>query len=254
MKRIDRTTGTFGWTAAACLLSVLTATASFAEGVMQLDQPAKQYTLRRFTYVPPLVDGWRQIANAKDTLTLVYAEQKTPETIETLFGVAMEAHDIPAETRVESAAALADLSRRQMAEARKDDLVATSTIEQVPSIPNMYTYRLLMKAPKEGEPDAYEVYYVMMAPDSTQYLVIQCITKTPEYGNELYFNQFYGSLASVKYTPDPAAKKDAASGAAPASSGGAPAAPTGGTATPPAAAAPAPAAPAGSAPAAPAGH
>jgi hypothetical protein len=239
MKRIDRPNGTFGWTAAACLLSVLVASPSFAQGMMQLDQLAKEYTLGRFKYVPPLADGWRQIANAKESLTLVYAEQKTPETIETMFGVAMEAHDIPPETHVESAAALADLSRKQMAETRKAELVALSAIEQVPSIENMYTYRLLMRAPVEGKPDAYEVYYVMTSPDKTQYLVIQCITKTPEYGNELYFNQFYGSLSSVKYTPDPAAKKEAAGGAAAAPAPAAPAAPS---------------APAGGAASAPAGH
>src|SRR5689334_14803892 len=66
-----------------------------AQDVMQLNVPAAEYTLGNFKYVPPKVDGWRQIANMKDALSLVYAEQLPEEKIETKFGVAMEAHDIP---------------------------------------------------------------------------------------------------------------------------------------------------------------
>jgi hypothetical protein len=131
----------------------------------------------------------------------VYAEQVREGTIETRFGYTMEAHEIPAGVTVADAAALAETSRKQMSEARKADLVAISPIEAVPSIENMYTYRLLVHSPVEGMPDAYEVYYVLMAPDKTQYLVIQCITKSPDYGDQIYFTQFYGSLVSLKYSP-----------------------------------------------------
>jgi hypothetical protein len=194
---------------AALWLAVATAPAE-AQQMMQLDIPLAEYSLGRFTYAPPKVDGWRQMARLPNTVSLVYAEQIGEEQIETRFGVVFEAHDIPADTKVEGAAALADLSRRQMAEARKADLVGLSPIEAVPSMENLYTYRLLVKSPLEGKPNVYEVYYVMMSPDATQYLVAQCITKTEEYANELYFQQFYGSLVSLKYTPpasSPAAKE-----------------------------------------------
>ena len=204
MHSIDRRNGHPRRTLAAAVLARAVAAWALpvlAQDVMQLTVPAPEYTLGRFKYQVPKTDGWRQLANIKDGLSLVYAEQMEGDKIETRFGVALEVHDIPKDAVVESAAGLADLSRRQMSEARKADLVAASGIEPVSSIENLYTYRLLVRSPIKGQPDAYEVYYVAMAPDKTQYVVIQCITKSQDYGNELYFNQFFGSLASLKYVP-----------------------------------------------------
>lgn len=192
---------------AAALLCIAPAAPARAQQMMQLDIPRPQYTLGGFKYEPPKADGWRQIVNTPNTLSLVYAEQKDEQTIETRFGVVIEVHDIPAETKVENVAALAELSRDQMAESRKADLVGVSPVEAVPSVENLYTYRLLVHSPVEGQPDAYEVYYVSMSPDATQYVVLQCITKTPEYGNEIYFLQFYGSLTSLKYVAPAAGTK-----------------------------------------------
>jgi len=183
----------------------LSAVPVFAQEMMELTVPASEYTLGRFKYKAPSADGWRQMANVQNSLSLVYAEQKGPESIETLFGAVLESHDVPPENKIESAAALAELSRTQMAEKRKPELVGISAIEAVPSIDNLSTYRLLVHSPLQGQPDVYEVYYVGMAPDGTQYIVIQCITKTDDYGTQLYFQQFYGSLASLKYTGDGAA-------------------------------------------------
>jgi hypothetical protein len=170
--------------------------------MMQLDVIAPEYTLRGFKYKAPATDGWRQMANVTGSLSIVYVVQPDPEKIETIFGVAMEAHEIPADVQVEGAAALAVTSANQMAEARKADLVARSPVEAVPSIPNLYTYRLLVRAPVAGAPDGYEIYYVMLSPDKKQYLVIQCIAKVQDYGNQIYFTEFYGSLASLRYEPD----------------------------------------------------
>lgn len=187
-------------TASVMGLAVATgALPAFAQGVMQLTVPASEYTLGRFKYRAPNADGWRQLSNVTDSLSLVYAEQKAEAMIDTRFGVAIEVHEIPPEAQVENAAGLAELSRKQMIEARKADLVAQSAIAPVPSIDNLYTYRLLVRSPIKDQPEAYEVYYVAMAPDKSQYVVIQCITKNQQYENELYFQQFYGSLASLKY-------------------------------------------------------
>jgi hypothetical protein len=172
---------------------------AFSQDFMQLDVVAPEYTLGNFKYQAPKTDGWRQMAQVKSSLSLVYAQQPEPDKIETVFGVAMEAHEIPEGVVIESAAALAATSANQMAEARKADLVARSPVEAVPSIPNLYTYRLLVHAPVAGTPDGYEIYYVMLAPDKKQYLVIQCIAKVQDYGDQIYFQQFYGSLASLRY-------------------------------------------------------
>jgi len=173
-----------------------------AQEMMQLNAPMAEYKLGHFKYQAPQVDGWRQIANIQDTLSLVYIEQKPEDQkLDTRFGVAMESHAIPPGTVVEGAAALAELSRRQMVEARKADLVGMSAIQPIASIENLYTYRLLVHSPIKGDPDVYEVYYVIMSPDKKEYIVVQCMTKSQDYESQLYFQQFYGTLASLKYVP-----------------------------------------------------
>jgi hypothetical protein len=187
--------------AAFGVIAPVTAPPAAAQDVTELTVPAPEYTLGRFKYQAPRTDGWRQMANVRQSLSLVYATQPAPDKIDTLFGVAMEAHDIPPNVQVPEAAALAETSRKQMAEARKADVKGMSVIEAVPSIENMYTYRFLVKSPIEGQPDGYEVYYVLMAPDKSQYLVAQCIAKEQNYGDQIYFNEFYGSLATLRYVP-----------------------------------------------------
>jgi hypothetical protein len=218
------------WSKLAAAFAIVTtilggsgAPASLADDTMQLNVPAPEYTLGRFKYNAPRTDGWRQLANVKDTLSLVYANQPEPDKIETVFGVAIEVHEIPPGTDVKDAAALTALSANQMAEARKEDLVARSPIEAVPTLDNIYTYRLLVHAPVKDQPDAYEVYYVALAPDKSQYVVIQCITKTPDYANELYFTELYGSLATLKYQGGADAAKPADAAAKPADAAAKPA-------------------------------
>jgi hypothetical protein len=185
--------------AAFGVIAPVTARPASAQDMMKLTVPAEEYTLGRFKYKAPKADGWRQMANVQQSLSLIYATQPAPDQIDTIFGVAMEAHDIPPNVEIPEAAALAETSRKQMAEARKADVKGMSVIEAVPSIENMYTYRFLVKSPVEGQPDGYEIYYVMMAPDKSQYLVAQCIAKEQNYGDQIYFNQFYGSLATLRY-------------------------------------------------------
>ncbi|HXC51949.1 MAG TPA: hypothetical protein VN634_13760 [Candidatus Limnocylindrales bacterium] len=243
--------GTRAWMLALGVLSgmALLPRPSSAQEMLQLVVPSKEYTLGHFKYQPPQADGWRQMSVSPDTLSLVYAEKKSAEddaAINTLFGAAFEAHDIPDGVKIESAQSLGELSRKQISDQRKDDVVSADPVQAVSSVPDMYTYRLLVHSPIKGDPDGYEVYFVLTSPDRKQYLVIQGITKSQKYQDELYYNQFYGSLTSLKYdrsigadvpAPAPASPPAVAPSAAPAS-------PPPAAATPPApATAPAPATP-----------
>lgn len=217
MLRLNRRIEVRALLSAVSLFAVLgSAMVARAQGMLQLDPVAPEYTLGRFKYAAPKTDGWRQIANVRDTLSLVYAESSEEGKIVTRFGVVMEVADIPPEQTVPDAAFLAQLSRNQMAEQRKADIVALSPIEAVPSIENLYTYRFLVRAPENLGYNAYEVYYVAMAPDKTQYVVVQCITKNETYANEVFFNEFYASLVSLKYGGSAAATPPAADPAKPA--------------------------------------
>ncbi|HYB97867.1 MAG TPA: hypothetical protein VEC57_01920 [Candidatus Limnocylindrales bacterium] len=247
--------------AAAALWLGLAPDHALAQGLLQLDPIPPEYTLGRFQYTPPRHDGWRQIANSTQSLQLVYVEQ-TPgsDQINTKFGVVMEAHDIPAGTQIPSPSWLAELSRKQQADARKDEITGVSPILLVPGTTNIYTYRFLAKTPPgAAEPDAYEVYYVTMSPDEKQYLVVQCITKEKTYENQLYFQQFYATLSSIRYQADAAGAAPGASGTSGDAKAAGDAAPSDGKpapVTPPAPPAPAvpPPPPAPASPSAPAGE
>lgn len=186
-----------------------------AQNVLQFDPPKPEYTLGGFRYKPPLFDGWRQLANATQYLQLMYIESPEEGKLDTRFAVIYEVHEIPPEAEVRDAASLAEISRRQMGEKRKPDLVGVSPIAPVPGTKvDMYTYRFLTKAPPEVGHNVYEVYYVAISADQKQYLVIQCITKSETYENELYFQQFYASLADLTFpeAESPAAPSPSAEG------------------------------------------
>ncbi|HYC54239.1 MAG TPA: hypothetical protein VEL28_04800 [Candidatus Binatia bacterium] len=225
--------------AVATILTSLTLLAAMpgmlqAQPMLQLDPIPPKYTLGRFEYEPPRADGWRQIANSTQSLQLVYVEQMPgSDEINTKFGVVMEAHDIPAGTQIPTPHYLAELSRTQQAEQRKSDITGVSPILLVPGTTNIYTYRFLAKTPEgASEPEAYEVFYVTMAPDESQYLVIQCITKEKTYENQVYFTQFYATLPSIKHLGKTAADAAPAGEAKPAAPVAVPGAPA--PATPPA--------------------
>lgn len=214
---------------AAIVIPALAASA-FAQGMMQLVAIAPEYKLGHFRYEAPRVDGWRQDANAVGALSLIYAEQGQEGAINIRFGLVAESAAIPPDAGVKDAATLAETSRRQMEAQRKPDILEVFPPEPVPSVENLYHYRFRVRTPSPENPTAYELYYVLMAPDRSEYVVMQGITRTEQYKDELYYMQFYGSLASLKWQAgDAATPSGSAAPAAPAAS--APSAPA---ATPPA--------------------
>lgn len=203
---------------AAGVFAVLAASAH-AQGTAQLDPVAKSYTLGRFAYEAPLADGWRQLANAKDSLQLVYAEQLEDNKINTRCHVVLEIHELPADSGVPGVAELAEVGRRQMGDRVKAEMAAISPVAAVPGVENIYTYRFLLHGPPEMGSDYYQVYYVALAPDKTQYVVIQLNTKDMDYENQIYFQQFYATLARLKYQAPAAANVPGAGAAGSAGAG-----------------------------------
>ncbi len=186
-------------TAAIVLAAATSSGSALAEDMAQLDPLAKSYTLGRFHYEGPDADGWRQVANATDSLQLVYAEQLEENKINNRCYIVMEVHDLPAEAGSPAASDLAERGRRQRTEGVKEQLAALSPIAAVPGVDNTYTYRFLLHGPPELGADYYEVYYVMLAADKSQYVIMQVNTRDLDYENQLYFQQFYATLAKLKY-------------------------------------------------------
>ncbi|MBI5506926.1 MAG: hypothetical protein HY899_19235 [Deltaproteobacteria bacterium] len=188
---------------------------AFAQDMAQLDPLAKNYTLGGFRYEGPDADGWRQVANAADSLQLVYVEQLEEGKFNTRCHVIIEIDNVAPEFGKPEAAGLAEAGRRQQMEKAKDKLAAVSPIAAVPGVVDTYTYRFLVHGPADLGKDFYQVYYVVLSPDKSQYVVMQVNVLDQDYENQLYFQQFYATLAKLKYqTPaGDGGAKDAASDA-----------------------------------------
>jgi len=184
---------------AVAVMQVVGATGAFAQDMAQYDPLAKSYTLGRFQYKGPDADGWRQIANETANLQLVYVEQLEGGKFNTRCHVIFESADVPAAFGSPSAAALADASRREQRDKLKDQVAGASPVAAVPGAENVYTYRFLLHGPPELGSDYYQVYYVALAPDKSQYVVVQLNVLDQDYENQLYFQQFYGTLPNLKY-------------------------------------------------------
>lgn len=217
--------------AAIAFVAMMPGATAHAQGTAQLDPVAKTYTLGRFKYEAPQFDGWRQIANAPDTLQLVYAEQMEGNQINTRCHVVLEVYDLPAESRPPGVAELAEAGRKQLGAKVKDQMVAASLTAPVPGVENVSTYRFLLHGPPEMGSDYYQVYYVALAPDKSQYVVMQVNTKDTDYENQMYFQQFYATLARLKYEAPAGAAAASPSAAAAVPGGAAPA--SGAAAVPP---------------------
>lgn len=198
-----------------------------AQQVLQLLVPPSTYNLSGFTYEPPQVDGWRQTSLDPAGVEMIYAETKDGESVDTRCHVVARAFPIPSPEAVEGLAQLAEASRQQQYDKRRDEVIGLS-----PSVPladsGLYTYSFVVKSPVNEEERGYEDYYVTMAPDKSEYLIMQLVTRDEDFRDQLYFNYLLGSLASLRHRSTAAKDGDskAAATEAPAVSEPTPAAPT----------------------------
>ncbi len=185
-----------------------------AQGLTQLDPVAPKYTLGSWAYEAPQFDGWRQLASSTRTLDLVYAERVDDERINTRIAVTLGAFDIPEEARpTADPALLAELSRRQQIKAREGQDLLFSAVEPVPGDNGLQTFSLVTRD-GEGNNALHESFYVALAADRSEYLVVQMATQEMDFAGQGYFQQFFASLASLRSSIAQAAPEGASDDAA----------------------------------------
>ncbi len=165
-----------------------------ARAQLVLNAPLERYTIRSFRYSPPAGQGWRSTEMEANGLNFVFAERTVPGAINIRADITLEAFDVPAGSAVPSARALTELARGQQAAERKQSLVSSTEVSTVPGRQGLQTYSLVSKI---GEVEIHEVFFVLLSPDRSSYLVAKFATKEPGYRDELYWAQFYGALSSL---------------------------------------------------------
>lgn len=164
-------------------------------GQLMLNLPLERYTLEPFVYSPPSAEGWRSTEVGANSLGLVFAERSEPGGVNIRADVAIETFAIPEGGFSGSVRELAGLARQQQAAERQAVLVSSSAVATVPGAGVLETYTLVSVAVGN---QLHEVFFVMLAPDRSAYLVAKFTTKEPGYKDQLYWAQFYGALSTLR--------------------------------------------------------
>ncbi len=211
-----------------CMLVLGTWTVSRAttQSPLMLLPLAASYQLGGFYYEAPLLDGWRQVGLGPESLELVYAEQVPPDSINTRCYVTIRAFPVSDPGLVSDAESLAQVSLRQQLEKRRDRLIGYSPVRRVPGEADIYAFSIISKntlasSGQDQEKQLTEVFWVNLAADKSEYLVLHLSSQEADVPTQIYFDHLYGSLASLRHSSSRQAPGagDAASGSAAADAG-----------------------------------
>jgi len=186
---------------AISLVLLLAATQAAAQDYTALTPLVRTYSLLGFSFQSPKGDGWREVGSAPDAVQLVYAEQLTPDTINTRLAFEGHAFVILDQSKAPDAATLAQLSMSQRLREAKDagqELVAMSKIAPVQADVPVFEYTIVLKLDQK---DRFLNYFVAMAPDKTQYFAAKLETEDLNFRDQPYYAPLRESIGTLKFTP-----------------------------------------------------
>ena len=178
----------------AILLSLADVQAARAQGISMLSPMPPKYVIGGFEYVPPQGDGWRETSSSPDELRIVYAELIDADTINTRVEFWARAFEIEDPAQAPDGFRLALASFEQRKKERGDSLVAHSNIEMLGGSAGIFTYSLVLRV---GDADAFEIFYVFLAPDKSGYVAAKFVSRDADYDQQPYFKPFLQSLSTL---------------------------------------------------------
>ncbi len=177
--------------------------AAVAQGLTVYNIVSPEYRLGSFRVHPPTGDGWRQVANSSTVLRLVYAETldggTDQATIHTRADIVAESFAIEDPSLVPNGLRLTLNGQTQMMEQRGDALLGYTRIDKVEA--GVETHAYTLKSKIEGEKNRYETFFVSLAPDRSEYMVVKFTVDEEDYAKESFFKDFLESYKSLGY-PD----------------------------------------------------
>jgi len=185
-----------------------------SQGVTVYNIVAEEYRIGNFRIHPPRGDGWRQIGDSHPVLRMVYAESlddgSANKTILTRADIVAQAFAVSNPDVIPNGLRLTLNGQTQMMEQRGDSLVGYSRIEKIETGVETHKYTLKIKL---GETKIRsETYFVSLAPDRSEYLVIK-VTIDEEDSEQLpFYNEFLDSFKTLSFpqaqSAEPAASLD----------------------------------------------
>ena len=156
-----------------------------------------EYRVGSFRLQPPSGDGWRQVANDATVLRFVYAEVLDSGAIHTRADIVAEAFPIPSPDLVSNALRLTLNGQKQQMEQHGDALLGYTRVEKVDAKIETHGYTLKLRLTELEQ--RYESYFVTLAPDKSEYLVVKFIADEEDYAKQPFFKQFVASFAKMSY-------------------------------------------------------
>jgi hypothetical protein len=151
------------------------------------------------------------VANDSTVLRLVYAEVLDSGAIHTRADIVAEAFPIPSPDLVPDALRLTLSGQSQQMEQHGDGLLGYTRVEKVDAGVETHAYTLKTRLTENNQ--RYEIFFVALAPDKSEYLVVKFTIDEEDYLKQPFFEEFVESFAKLSY-PEVAGNASAESGEA----------------------------------------
>jgi len=167
-----------------------------AQGLLVLNPMPPSYDLGGFSLSSPPVDNWRETQSSPTSFQAVYAERASDVDINQRCHFLAESHKVPESDYQGDSASAATAAWTQHTELRGDALVAFTRVQVLKEAPGVFTFTLVVKL---GEENVQETFFIMLAPDKSEYFVAKLTTKEPQFREAPFYAPLMLSLSTLHW-------------------------------------------------------
>jgi len=173
-----------------------------AQGMVVLNPMPSSYDLGGFTLSAPPIDNWREIQSSPTSLQAVYAERASDVDIKHRCHLLAESHPVDEPDYQGDTSSTAAAAWTQHTRLRGDALVAYTRVQPLEEAPHVYSFSLVVKV--NGE-DIQETFFVMLAPDKSEYFVAKLTTKEAQFREAPFYSPLTLALSTLRWRGDQSA-------------------------------------------------
>jgi hypothetical protein len=167
-----------------------------AQGMLILNPMPPSYDLGGFSLSSPPVDNWRETQSSATSFQGVYAERASDVDINQRCHFLAESHKVDDPDYQGDSASAATAAWIQHTELRGEALVAFTRVQVLEEAPGIFTFSLVVKV---GEENVQETFFIMLAPDKSEYFVAKLTTKEPQFREAPFYAPLMLSLSTLHW-------------------------------------------------------
>jgi len=172
-----------------------------AQGMIVLNPMPPSYDLGGFSLSSPPVDNWRETQSSATSFQAVYAERVSDVDINQRCHFLAESHKVDEPDYQGDSASAATAAWTQHTELRGEALVAFTRVQVLAEAPEIFTFSLVVKV---GEENVQETFFIMLAPDKSEYFVAKLTTKEPQFREAPFYAPLLLSLSTLHWRTEQA--------------------------------------------------